>query len=742
MAALEDFENTLKEVVNAKRLSASKMNKLTEIAVKSLEDDTKLVAILYRTHKSLPSSAKVSSLYAFDALARAARGLVNKRAITGDLNPEKGNAATFLLKIEGILDGLFQDMGAINNSEAKVIRPPHRGNIVAAYELYFHLAALRATVKPGHRQGSHVWARLATSAFCHLMMPKISTFPYLAREGLVTEYIILTPILPQEKTKKVLDIWVKSNTFPSPVLTRLRDILSDVQKENAVNPTPSIDPRVTTEVSTTIATPQSAAQTTSAPVPDAQATLLALLGQAAQITGQSQPTDANNQTSPNTEPVAPQLGQAQLALLQQLALTAKLRNGPLTPGGQSAPAPPQTGPSITLVRASEPSHTYLRHPSAGLISNHRFDSQGDPRYGHSGYPDRPRHEPHDDRHPPRGGSRGGYRGRGHNRWDDRNNHDRFKHRDRNCDPPSRPRRSRSRSPRRFEEQRNVRSHSPPYRPSNGKDLHDQSKLATPGAPESGKDEFGRDIRPSSVSPPRSMLTEDTPPQVPTDPSVVPAPAAAPDYHIPVSDQLPSVAASTSAQSTETHTPSSATSQQQLGLDQFDITTFDATTPSSWEALGNMWQTTYGCTPSQEELMHFVIAGSMVAGATNGAFGGVQGGQWQEVGWDGQGPMGSGGWRGGRGKGSYMNGKRGGNFGHGNHRDGGGYSDAMQQYSEPTYAIVLNGDDDQSTGEMEASSQSISEDHPNFQDLTSNATQRGGGGGRMQRVGDKWIFVRP
>ncbi|KAF8448957.1 hypothetical protein L210DRAFT_2637023 [Boletus edulis BED1] len=152
MAALEDFENTLKEVVGAKRLSASKMNRLTEIAMKSLEDDTKLVAILYRTHNSLLSSAKVSSLYAFDALARAARSLVNKRGITGDVNSAKGNPATFLLKIEGVLDGLFRDMISLDSSEAK------------------------------------------------------------------------------EKTKKVHDIWVKSNTFPPAVLARLGDILSDVQK--------------------------------------------------------------------------------------------------------------------------------------------------------------------------------------------------------------------------------------------------------------------------------------------------------------------------------------------------------------------------------------------------------------------------------------------------------------------------------------------------------------------------------
>jgi protein NRD1 len=73
-------------------------------------------------HKSLPVSAKVSSLYAFDALARAARVLVNKHGIKGDFSLEKGNAATFLLKIEGVLDGLFQDMVAIGNAEAKVSR--------------------------------------------------------------------------------------------------------------------------------------------------------------------------------------------------------------------------------------------------------------------------------------------------------------------------------------------------------------------------------------------------------------------------------------------------------------------------------------------------------------------------------------------------------------------------------------------------------------------------------------------
>lgn len=121
------------------------MNKLTEIALKSIEvrssfslsslcrthsnignphplaqADTQLVSILYRTHKSLPTPAKVSSLYVFDALSRAARSQVNKQGLTGDINSEKGNAATFLLKVEGVLEGLFQDMIMTGSSESKV----------------------------------------------------------------------------------------------------------------------------------------------------------------------------------------------------------------------------------------------------------------------------------------------------------------------------------------------------------------------------------------------------------------------------------------------------------------------------------------------------------------------------------------------------------------------------------------------------------------------------------------------
>ncbi|KAL6309283.1 hypothetical protein BKA93DRAFT_723768 [Sparassis latifolia] len=151
---LQTFESTLKDVVRAKRISASKMVTLTDIALKCMQNDTQLVSILYRTHKSLSTSCKVSSLYTFDALARAARHQVTKQGLTGDVNAEQGNCATFLLKMEGILDGLFNDMVS-SGSESK------------------------------------------------------------------------------DKTKKILDIWIKSNTFPADVLARLTKLLKGAAEKGA-----------------------------------------------------------------------------------------------------------------------------------------------------------------------------------------------------------------------------------------------------------------------------------------------------------------------------------------------------------------------------------------------------------------------------------------------------------------------------------------------------------------------------
>ncbi|KAI0352170.1 hypothetical protein OH77DRAFT_1409911 [Trametes cingulata] len=118
-SVLQTFETALKDVLMAKRLSQSKMSTLTDIALKCMDNDVQMVSLLYRTQKGLSPSAKGSNLYVIDALARAARHRVVKQNITGDLASGKGNCATFLLRIEGILDGLFQDLLSTHSDELK-----------------------------------------------------------------------------------------------------------------------------------------------------------------------------------------------------------------------------------------------------------------------------------------------------------------------------------------------------------------------------------------------------------------------------------------------------------------------------------------------------------------------------------------------------------------------------------------------------------------------------------------------
>ena len=85
-----------------------------------MQNDTELVLVLFKTHRGLAPSQKVSSLYVFDALVRAAHSHVVKHSVVADSTPGKGNAVTFLAKIEGIVEGLFEDMISSGVPETQV----------------------------------------------------------------------------------------------------------------------------------------------------------------------------------------------------------------------------------------------------------------------------------------------------------------------------------------------------------------------------------------------------------------------------------------------------------------------------------------------------------------------------------------------------------------------------------------------------------------------------------------------
>lgn len=256
-----------------------------------------------------------------------------------------------------------------------------------------------------------------------------------------------------------------------------------------------------------------------------------------------------------------------------------------------------------------------------------------------------------------------------------------------------------------------------------------SVLVSPTTKGGQKDEFGRDIRPQS---PEEVVTEvrAQPPPVPASiEQNMPAPAIAKNQIPSVPQQTASVAAANT--STQNHiTPVVS----QPGLDKFDMSTFDFTASSSWEALGKMWQVTYGYLPSQEELMQFVMSGGVIASAAaagmipgqyqNGMLGMEQG--WPQSGgglWAGPGP-------GGGGMGGYPNRGGGPTYGNGNGRNSqqqrGGYT-GHQQDSD---AVVLGGGD-------------ISNENDMMQIESPPPAQASppSGEGRMQRIGDGWMFTR-
>ncbi|KAK7025213.1 hypothetical protein R3P38DRAFT_2953338 [Favolaschia claudopus] len=735
MAHLSEFETMLKDVVMAKRLSASKMNSLTEIALKSMQDDTQLVSIMYRTHKSLQPAAKVSSLYVFDALARAARSQVVKQGLSGDINSRKGNSATFLLKVEGVLEGLFQDMISVATPEAKVSQIPigtnHRwpqglqGNNIAA--IY---------ISPGSPRPL-VWLDANVSVLAAIFC----LYPCLVE---VDQSLTFAYRFHQEKSKKILDIWSKGSTFPSSVLVRLKDVVNETEKDKEVK-VPA-DPRSAAFTALPVALSQAAAPATPPiPVMDPQATLLALLTQAANNAAQGNPGQIPTNTT-NTPPNASQ----QFAVLQQLALTANLANipQPVQPQANFQNAPGSS-------RSPPPFHRDEPYNNGGP-KNSRFDRGNNQEFGRN----------HDGRNDFRGGFRGRGRGGDGRGWDGR---DRYNRDDARSPPRRGARRSRSRSPpprHQGRRDREVRPYSPPRRPSLAS-MHTRPEPPPPppprAAPEPGKDEFGRDIRPASLSPEPTTATNNSPPLPPapaaqpptmvvdTTESVETPSAAAltsknhvqmsltPSVDANTSSGAPDAAASAAAVVVSSNKIPSPQSQQQQGMENFSLATFDFTAPSSWEALGKMWQVTNGYVPSTEELMAFVMSGMTggVAGPTTSqqqqqqqqqmewaGGGGGSGGHGQH--WD-DGSGGSQNWRGGRGRGGFSRGR-----GHGGGlRDGGqsrwqGSTGSMGG----TDAVVLGG------GDME-------EDMTSQMDYTTGSTEKssGGAGGRMQRVGEKWVFVR-
>jgi len=150
-----------------------------------------------------------------------------------------------------------------------------------------------------------------------------------------------------------------------------------------------------------------------------------------------------------------------------------------------------------------------------------------------------------------------------------------------------------------------------------------------------------------------------------------------------------------------------------------MSTFDPTSPASWEALGKMWEATHGYTPSTEELMQFMIMGAVSQSDSK---------NWYQ---DTVEPNGTSGYGGGHGKGSFPRGRGGYGGSYGNTRESQhGWVNHDEANGQSTDAVVLGG------GETDIDTSGTAceiEQQP--------AGSGGRTGGKMQKVGDRWVFIR-
>jgi len=255
-----------------------------------------------------------------------------------------------------------------------------------------------------------------------------------------------------------------------------------------------------------------------------------------------------------------------------------------------------------------------------------------------------------------------------------------------------------------------------------------SPNAYDGLSNSGKDEFGRDMRPDDDDAPHSE-NADKDVQSPHPPASVSAvqEASTPSNHASLPREPPT---HTSIESTTTDNQNTGS----VGLESFDFTTFNFMAPTSWEALGKAWQVTHGYLPSTEELMAFMVSGGGITGGSTTAT--MPHDQWDNAAWV-ETPSTERGRRGGRGRGASSRGGRGG-YGHGNIREAQeewGYGGDV--FAQNTDAVILG-----ENGNHHEEESWQSQLHEGAE-LDGGGAESGqvGSTGRMQRVGDKWVFVR-
>lgn len=112
--SLDEFSETLSSLLSAKPpgVSGSKIRKITELAVKNVQDESVIVQKLYTHCKKTPSSHKLGALYAVDAVVRAYQDQARNAGQAIDASAKEGTFAGATYRIGELITSIVDDVFA------------------------------------------------------------------------------------------------------------------------------------------------------------------------------------------------------------------------------------------------------------------------------------------------------------------------------------------------------------------------------------------------------------------------------------------------------------------------------------------------------------------------------------------------------------------------------------------------------------------------------------------------------
>ncbi|KAK6458790.1 uncharacterized protein RJT20DRAFT_123879 [Scheffersomyces xylosifermentans] len=111
MSVVQEFETIIKELptLKAPGVSGTRIKKLTDLALKNVDQESNLITILYSNCKAAPSSHKLGTLYVVDSIVRGYTEEAKKQNQKIDASAPEGTPASAVFKISELIESLIDD---------------------------------------------------------------------------------------------------------------------------------------------------------------------------------------------------------------------------------------------------------------------------------------------------------------------------------------------------------------------------------------------------------------------------------------------------------------------------------------------------------------------------------------------------------------------------------------------------------------------------------------------------------